>query len=95
MLREQMMWATEDKFYNSMKWHLADGATVEEYEDIDYWHNVEVRRRVRLICPSSENHMYILNNAKFRDSLKLSQANICAYCKKQRMKELGILDMLI
>lgn len=98
------MWATSNKYYNSMKWHLTDPNSLEIYgEEIGWGSHKYVEERISIIIrcaaqiddPKWDAKYARLNNAKIKEQIKLSQANICAYCKKARMKELGIYDMMI
>ena len=95
------MWATRDAPYSGMKWHLADPSSVEIYgEELGWGEFIYVVERISVVIlcadsvksPNWNVEHARLDGAKIKESLKLSQANICVFCKKERMEELGLDD---
>lgn len=91
------MWATRNQYYSSMKWHLADASTLEEYESEPQWYTKKVHKllRIKIICPIGQGVPEILNEAKVKEKINVFQNNVCAYCRNKVLKDEGIESRLL
>lgn len=91
------MWATRDQYYSSMKWHLADASTLEEYDSEPNWYSKKIQKlkRVELICPSGQGIPELLLKAKIKDKINVFQNNVCSYCRNKVLKDEGIESRLL
>lgn len=98
-------WSDNPVRAGSMKWHLIDEESLEERNiEVGYSHYKRTITRTYglLMCggKKEENHIAYRRDGSFwydtkiplvfKEYINISQANICAYCKKYRMKQLGI-----
>lgn len=102
------MWASKASTWNatavrsgSMKWHLVDEASLEvRVIDVGWGvHKRAVNRTYGFLDCGRKGRNHFDSKHKlplvFKEAINISQANICAYCKKARMKELGIGEMKV
>jgi len=102
------MWASKASTWNatairagSMKWHLVDETSLEEREIEVGWgeHRRKVPRTYGFLDCGRKGRNHFDGKYKlplvFKEDINISQANICAYCKKARMRELSISELKI
>lgn len=85
------MWATRDTYGNSMKWHIADPASVQEYKQ-QSWRGESQHMRVDITCGGKEENRYTLGDAKVKETINIYQNNVCSYCRTFKLKEAGVTD---
>lgn len=102
-------WTDKPVRNGSMKWHLVDEDSLEERSIEIGWgeHKRSVPRTFgALMCGGRKHDWMYYNNYinKYIDNrfalvlietINMSQSNVCVYCKKFRMKQLGIPDKVI
>jgi len=90
------MWATADKFYSSMKWHIADSASVEAYLKPHPWKpdKIELKYKATIMCGKNPKPFF-LGEAKIRKTINIYQANVCAYCRNKILEDEGLESRLL
>lgn len=89
-------WTKKVKRAGSMKWHLVYEPSLEERVDsIGVYIKEDVIRTFGYLdCGRKGPQEWWNDRYKIplilKDTIDLNQANVCTYCKKARMKELGI-----
>ena len=90
-------WTDNAQAAGSMKWHLVDETSFEERTFEIGWgqYRRPIKRTYGLLdCGRKGGQSTGYPHAKiplvFKEKINLAQANICAHCKKARMRELGI-----
>lgn len=82
-----------------MKWHLVDESSLEEkMVQIGWGNNKKLVKRTFgwLTCGDEEMRFPAKKlTLVVKDTVNMSQSSVCAYCKKRRMKQLGIDDKVI
>lgn len=92
-------WTVKEYATGSMKWHLIDEASLEEKEIEVGWgpHKKLAKRTFGVLDCGRKGREYFTYKIPLilKEEIKLSQSNVCVYCKKARLKEEGLLDIVI
>lgn len=88
------MWARSGEYGSSMKWHIADPNTVEEYEYINYRLKTVSRKKVTILC-GKNSKPWELGQAKIKDVINIYQNNVCSYCRNKILEDEGIESRLL
>lgn len=91
------MWATRDRYYNSMKWHLADPDSLEIRQVEEGWGSYKkvVEKTFVLLMCAGKKPKPILGfreyemQAKVKDKINVYQNNVCAYCRSYVLAQIG------
>lgn len=95
------IWSEKEYAAGSMKWHLVDEASLNsKMIEVGYGERKRAVPRTygKLDCGRKGNNStgyYSDLPLVLRETLNISQSNICAYCKKARMKELELQSVQI
>lgn len=89
------MWATDDKYGNSMKWHLALPETLEEREveeGYGQYTHIKKRKFIHICCAHKDHDLHLahqddrfypyLRRVVVKDKINIMQNNVCSYCKR-------------